>query len=83
MVAREFVELVAMEDAKLGLTDRADAIRAFLPERPPDEVRGKDDADDLLAAVGGGGDELQYRMIPLAPSIAPRMRSPGGRTISP
>lgn len=60
MVAGEFVELVAMEDAKLGLADRADAVRAFLPERPPDEVRGKDDADDLLAAVGGRGNEFQH-----------------------
>src|SRR3546814_1452758 len=60
--AREIVEAFAVEDADLGIGHRGHAVGAFLAERAADEIGRKDDADDLLAPVGGRDDQLQHAL---------------------
>ena len=60
VIARKFVEITAIEDAHFRIGHRGDAVRAFLAERAADEIRRKNDADDLLAPVGGRDDQFEH-----------------------
>src|SRR3546814_20452039 len=57
-----FRSAFAVEDADLGIGHRGHAVGAFLAERAADEIGRKDDADDLLAPVGGRDDQLQHAL---------------------